>query len=216
MDWRPGWLMSMALAAGGLSGCSDAVTIHPMSSYLDPSADVPPVAGRWIANDDRGGVAVLQVDGAPEDRARCREVTVRYLEGSDDTLVGNQVCFFELNGHLVAELEIGEPYEVYRQFLVKVSEERIEACSLWPIWVMLDQLSEDRPTGYSLDALEYTERERGDSTLMVFIAKPKEMRAFLEVALPELASACDTGGEGFEWNAFERAPPEGAPAEDED
>ena len=53
-----------------------------------------------------------------------------------------------------------------------------------------------------------TYRPMGESGLMVFISKPKEMRDFLEVALPELASACDQGDGGFEWIEFERAPPE--------
>jgi hypothetical protein len=157
---------------------------------------------------------VLEVEGAESDQGRCRQATVHYKEGADDTVVGNEVCFFELNGHLIAELTIGEPYEVYRQFLVKASDERIETCGFWPVWVMLAELADDRPVGYSLDALQYTERQSGDSGLLVFISESREMREFLELALPELAAACDSGGEAFEWIAFERMSPEEQRAEE--
>jgi hypothetical protein len=102
----------------------------------------------------------------------------------------------------------GWPGRLHRQYLVRIGDDRIETCSLWPVWVLLDELSKDGPTGYALDTLQYTVREKGESGLMVFISKPEEMRDFLEVALPELASACDQGDGGFEWIEFERAPPQ--------
>lgn len=216
MDGRRAWLplITFALVAS-LSGCGDAITVHPLARYLDVDPDVPPVAGSWIARNDDGDVAVLDVEGGATDRQRCREATIHYKEGADDTVVGDQVCFLELNGHLIAELRIGEPYEVYRQYLVRVSEERIETCGLWPVWVMLQELARDRPVGYSLDSLQYTEREQGESKLLVFISQPRAMRDFLELALPELAFACDSGGEEFNWMRFERMSPDETPAEEQ-
>ncbi|HET7204811.1 MAG TPA: hypothetical protein VFI92_15735 [Steroidobacteraceae bacterium] len=209
MDWRSVLrLAAILLAAGSLAGCSDAITVHPMARYLDASPEVPPLAGKWIVRNGDGDAALLEVDGRETDQGRCRVATIHYREGDEDTVLGNAVCFFELNGHLLAELTIGEPYEVYRQYLVKVSTERIEACGMSPVWVMLLALAEDRPVGYSLEALQYTERGQNEGKLLVFISQPKEMRQFLELALPELASACDSGGEEFDWFAFERMSPE--------
>lgn len=209
MAWRRIHRVAMALlTVASLAGCTDAITIHPIASYRDPDPHVPPVVGRWVADVD-GSKATLQVEGNPEDRGRCRELSVHYQEGRDDvTLVGNEVCFVEIDGNVVAEVRVGEPYEVYRQYLVRVSEDRIQTCSLWPVWVLLDELSSSGPTGYALDTLQYTVRERGDNELMVFISKPKELREFLEVALPELVSACDNSDGGVAWISFERAPPD--------
>jgi len=89
-----------------------------------------------------------------------------------------------------------------------------EVCGGLPVWVLLKELMNDRPTGYSFDSLQYTVRLQEKGDLMVIISPPDEMLAFLEIALPELGSACDPGDRDFKWSPFERLPAEEEQAEE--
>jgi len=213
MEWqrRLVLLTLVLLAASALSGCGDALTVHRVASALDAAPDVPSIAGHWLMRGDEGeSVAVLQVEGVDARGARCREARVTYLEDADTIELGDEVCFVEFNGHLVAELRSASDPKFFRQYLVRITDEKIEVCGAHPIWLMLEWLTEDRPTGYSLDSLAFTSRDEGDeSDLLVFVSDRQEMREFLELALPELAAACDAGDEDFfKWFAFEKMSPE--------
>jgi hypothetical protein len=95
---------------------------------------------------------------------------------------------------------------------VRIQSDRIEVCGGLPVWVLLKELKDDGPVGYSFDSLQYTVREQEKGDLMVIISPPDAMRDFLEIALPELGSACDLGDRKFTWAPFERMPDEEKPA----
>lgn len=208
-------LAAMFVAASvGLTGCSDAITVHSLAKGVRADLEVPAVAGRWQLANGEAGAPLLIVDHRPDDTGLCRAGLVRYIENGETTEAGDEVCFVELNGQLIAEFRTTAPLaDFYRQFLVRMTRERIELCGGLPVWVALSELRNDRPTGYSFDSLQYTVREQESGDLMVLISKPAEMRDFLETALPELGAACDLGGEIFTWTPFERAPLEEADAE---
>ncbi len=202
------------VASVGLTGCGDAITVHSLAKGVRADLEVPAVAGRWQLANGESGAPLLIVDHRPDDTGLCRAGLVRYIENGETREVGDEVCFVELNGQLIAEFRTTAPLaDFYRQYLVRITRERIELCGGLPVWVMLSELRNDRPTGYSFDSLQYTVRAQESGDLMVLISKPAEMRQFLETALPELGAACDLGGENFKWTPFERASQEEADAE---
>jgi hypothetical protein len=206
----------LAAASVGLTGCGDAITVHSLAKGVRADLEVPAVAGRWQLANGESGAPLLIVDHRPDDTGLCRAGLVRYIENGETREVGDEVCFVELNGQLIAEFRTTAPLaDFYRQYLVRITRERIELCGGLPVWVMLSELRNDRPTGYSFDSLQYTVRAQESGDLMVLISKPAEMREFLETALPELGAACDLGGENFKWTPFERVPQEQADAEAE-
>lgn len=211
MDWRHrlfSFVPLLLAVAVGLAGCTDAITVYPVADALRARTDVPVVVGKWIWRDDTGSASVLTVEGNPQDESPCRQGHAAFSDGSEITDIGDDVCFVELNGNLVAELKTPAPYVFYRQYLVRIDDDSVEVCGGFPVWVMLAELADKHPTGYSLEALEYTRRKEtgGDAPeLMVFTSKSQQLRDFLETALPELASACDgRSGEKFRWIRFER------------
>lgn len=216
MNGRRACILAWAAAtiAIGLGGCADAITVHSIAKGSQETPDLPAVDGRWRLGTDEDDVSILIVDHRPGDEGQCRAGNVTYIENGDSTEYGDEVCFIELNGQLLAEFHTTKPADFYRQYLVRIQAERIEICGGLPVWVMLQELADDRPTGYSFDSLQYTVREREMGDLMVIISKPDEMRAFLEIALPELGSACDLGDHDFKWSLFERLPDEEEPAEE--
>ena len=203
-----------------LAGCGDAVTVHSVVLHDDPVPDVPSLVGRWQPAESGGGDGFLEIEGNPGDLGRCREGSGRYRSGSDE-FGAKRVCFVELDGYLVAEIETTPPTGFvewfYRQYLVRVEEDRLEVCGGWPVWAMFQALAEQHPVGYSLDALKYTTRESEFYSLMVLISKPEELREFLRSALPELAAACDTHTNSeIAWAAFERVPEEDEESADDE
>lgn len=216
MFGRRAWILggTVAAIAIGLTGCADAITVHSLAKELQEAPDVPTVDGRWRLATDDEDVSILVVDHQPDDKGQCRAGKVTYIEDGSSTEYGDEVCFIELNGQLLAEFHTTEPADFYRQYLVRVQAERIEICGGLPVWVMLEELADDRPTGYSFDSLQYTVRKQEPRDLIVIISKPDQMRAFLEIALPELGSACDLGDNDFKWALFERLPDEEEPPEE--
>ena len=207
---RKHWL-AIVLAVAGLAGCTDAITVWPVAGGAHGTSvpNVPPVAGHWrVAGDDADG-PTLDVGHVPGDGAQCRGGMVVYTESGNVTNLGDQTCFVDIEGSLLAEVRTVEPMaRFYRQYLVRIEPERIELCTGLPVWVVLDELKKKSPVGYALDTLDYTVREQESGDLMVFISKPGPMREFLATALPEMAAACDRGAEGFEWVAFEPFEPD--------
>jgi hypothetical protein len=206
------WPILLA-AATLLTGCADALTVHSVVLPDDPAPDVPSLVGRW-QNTQSGIGGVLTVEGDPEARGQCREGSGHFRSGADDARA-TRVCFVELDGYLIAEVESAPPIEgFYRQYLVRIEEDRLEVCGAMPVWMMLAGLAKEHPVGYSLDTLQYTTREEAYYLLMVLISKSEELREFLKTALPELSMACDTHTSSeIDWNTFERVPDE-EPTED--
>jgi hypothetical protein len=163
------------------------------------------------------GQATLTVDGPADDVGQCRDGAGRFDAGGD-VAEASVVCFVDIDGYLVAEVESATPTEgFYRQFLVRFDgEDRFEVCGESTIWPLLRQLAAEHAVGYSLDALQHTTREKQYQVLMVFIALPAEMREFLASALPELAAACDSGaGPEFSWVPYDKVPPDEQQAEEQ-
>jgi hypothetical protein len=214
MNGRRAWILAGTVAAItiGLAGCADAITVHSIAKGSQETPDVPAVDGRWRLATDENDASILVVDHRPGDKGQCRAGKVTYIEDSETNEAGDEVCFIELNGQLLAEFHTTKPADFYRQYLVRIQSDRIEVCGGLPVWVLLQELQDDGPTGYSLDTLQYTVRGQEKGDLMVIISKPDEMRAFLEMALPELGSACDLGDRKFVWAQFERTPDEEKPA----
>jgi hypothetical protein len=195
-------------AMAALAGCADAVTVHSIVLEDDPVPDVPVITGTW----KRGlpdGQATITFDGAADDVGQCRDGTGHFATG-DTKVEGSRVCFVEIDGYLIAEVAAGEAQlGLNRQFLVRFERDRFEVCGEMTIWPLLKFLAEEHPVGYSLASLKHTTREEQYFLLMVFIAEPKEMREFLASALPELASACDSGATSeTAWVPYERVSPE--------
>ena len=213
MNSRRAWILSATVVAIaiGLTGCTDAITVHSLVQDSQEAPDVPAVDGRWRLAFDEDDASILVVEHQPGDKGQCRAGTVTYIEGGDSTEYGDKVCFIDLNGQLLAEFHTTKPADFYRQYLVRIQSDRIEVCVGLPVWVSLKELQKKRPTGYSFDSLQYTMREQEKGDLMVIISKPAEMRAFLETALPELGSACDLNDNDFKWAPFERLPEEEKP-----
>jgi hypothetical protein len=214
MNGRRAWILvgMAAIIALGLAGCADAITVHSIAKGSDETPDVPAVDGRWRLATDEDDASILVVEHRPGDKGRCRAGTVTYIEDDEADEAGDEVCLIELNGQLLAEFHTTKPADFYRQYLVRIRSDRIEVCGGLPVWILLKELKDDRPVGYSLDSLQYTMREQEKGDLMVIISQPDAMRAFLEIALPELGSACDLGDHKFTWAPFERLPDGEKPA----
>jgi hypothetical protein len=223
MEWRGRRLVwgCLLVTAAGLAGCTDAVTVHPLVTAETRDPDVPSITGTWIAGADAGSgkdiedLPTLEIEGNEADLRQCRKGRIVFHEGSDTSDVGQDVCFVDINGHLIAEVQTPAPYVFYRQFLVRVDRDAIAVCGALPVWVLLQDIQDSSVTGYSLESLPFTVRKRNDDDLMVFISKSRELRDFLELALPELASVCDRAEaagkrdfDDFTWVVFERAPPQ--------
>jgi hypothetical protein len=202
-------LTAACLLAAGMSGCTDAITVWPVAKGLHTDVDVPPLAGHWRVAGAGAGAPTLEVAHVPGEHGQCRGGRVTYTEDSDASELGDETCFLDIDGSLVAELRSVAPIAgFYRQYLVRIDAERIEVCTGLPIWVMLAELEKSAPVGYSLDALEYTVRDQEMGDLMVFISRPEPMRELLATALPELVALCDFGAGDIKWVAFERYEPE--------
>jgi hypothetical protein len=197
------------LLAGGLAGCTDAVTVWPIAQGVPlDGVEVPPLAGHWRVAGEGEGAPTLEVGHVPGERSQCRGGRVTYTEGGDVSELGDQTCFVDLGGSLVAELRSVAPMAgFYRQYLVRVDSDRIEVCVGLPVWVILAELQKG-PVGFSLDTLQYTVRDQETGDLMVFISRPEPLREFLEIALPEAVARCDRADDDFKWIAFERYEPE--------
>jgi len=199
------------LAAAGLGGCTDAITVWPVAAGVQGTTkiDVPAVAGHWRVTGEGPDGPTLDVGHVPGEHGTCRGGTVTYTETGNVTELGDQTCFIDLDGNLVAEIRSVTPLAgFYRQYLVRIDTDRIEVCTGLTVWAVLRAMAEDQPVGYSLDTIEHTVRDQEAGDLMVIIERPEPMRRFLASALPELAAACDQNRNDLGWKAFERYEPE--------
>jgi hypothetical protein len=198
------------LATAGMGGCTDAITVWPVAAGVQGSAqvDVPAIAGHWRLTGEGPDAPMLDVGHVPGEHGTCRGGMVTYTETGNVTELGDQTCFIDLDGNLVAELRSVAPMAgFYRQYLVRIDADRIEVCTGLTAWAVLGAMAEDQPVGYSLDTIEHTVRKQEAGDLMVIIERPAPMRQFLASALPELAAACDQNHNDLGWVAFERYDP---------
>jgi hypothetical protein len=208
------WVVTL-LAAAGLGGCTDAITVWPVAAGVQGAAtlDVPAVAGHWRVAGEGPDGPTLDVGHVPGERGRCRGGMVTYTESGNVTELGDQTCFIDLDGNLVAEMRSVAPMAgFFRQYLVRIEADRIEVCTGFTVWAVLAEMAKDQPVGYALDTIEHTVREQEAGDLMVIIARPEPMREFLATALPELVAACDQNHNNLGWVAFERYEPDAEPA----
>lgn len=204
------WAATILLATG-LAGCTDAITVWPVAAGVEGSAavDVPPLAGHWRALEAGEGGPTLDVGHVPGEHGTCRGGMVSFTDSGEVTEIGDQTCFIDLAGNLLAEVRSVAPMAgFYRQYLVRIETDRIEVCTGLPVWVVLAKLQKEGPVGFDLDTLDHTVREQQAGDLMVFIAQPEPMREFLATALPEAAALCDRGDDDITWIAFERYEPD--------
>jgi hypothetical protein len=207
-------LLAVAIA---LAGCSEALTVHPVALPVDPAPDVPALAGTWIwgGSDGASDGTRVEIVGSDQPGQRCRRLTVTFLEGDTRHELGDELCLVEFNGHLVAELRDDEWPSLYRQYLVRSHDDRFELCGAGTVWLALAELPKEYPVGYSLESLQYTVRQQGDSQLMMLVSDSKSLREFLTLALPELAAFCDTAKtDELRWVGFVRAEETGPGADD--
>ena len=198
------------LATAGLGGCTDAITVWPVAAGVQGTTkiDVPAVAGHWRVTGEGPDGPTLDVGHVPGEHGTCRGGMVTYTETGNVTELGDQTCFIDLDGNLVAELRSVAPMAgFFRQYLVRIEADRIEVCTGLTVWAVLGAMAEDQPVGYSLDTIEHTVRKQEAGDLMVIIERPAPMRQFLVSALPELAAACDQNQNELGWVAFERYDP---------
>jgi hypothetical protein len=203
------------LAAAGLGGCTDAITVWPVAAGAQGTAsvDVPAVAGHWRMTGEGPDGPTLEIGHVPGEHSTCRGGMVTYKESGNVTELGDQTCFIDLDGNLVAEIRSVAPMaDFFRQYLVRIEPDRIEVCTGLTVWAVLAAMAEDQPVGYSFDTIEHTVREQESGDLMVIIARPEPMREFLATALPEMAAACDQNHNDLGWAAFERYDPDAEPA----
>jgi hypothetical protein len=206
----PFLLAVTCLLAGGLAGCTDAITVWPIAQGVPlDGVEVPPLAGHWRVAGGGEEAPTLEVGHVPGERGQCRGGRVTYTENGNVSEIGDQTCFINLGGNLVAELRSVAPMAgFYRQYLVRVDTDRVEVCVGLPVWVILAELQKGGLVGFSLDTLQYTVRDQETGDLMVFISRPEPLREFLDIALPEAVARCDRADDDFEWIAFERYEPE--------
>jgi len=209
----PFLLAATCLLAGGLAGCTDAITVWPVAQGVSvDGVDVPPLAGHWRVAGGGADAPTLDVGHVPGERGQCRGGRVTYTENGNVSELGDQTCFIDIGGSLVAELRSVAPMAgFYRQYLVRADTERIEVCTGLPVWVIFAELQKG-PVGFALDTLQYTVRDQEIGDLMVFISRPQPLREFLEIALPEAVALCDRAADDFKWIAFERYEPDEPPA----
>lgn len=161
----------------------------------------------------KGRTTTLEIGHVPGEHGTCRGGMVTYTETGNVTELGDQTCFIDLDGNLVAEMRSVAPMAgFFRQYLVRIEADRIEVCTGLTVWAVLAEMAKDQPVGYSLDTIEHTVREQESGDLMVIIARPGPMREFLATALPELVAACDQSHNNLDWVAFERYEPDAEPA----
>lgn len=209
----PVLLLATCLLAGGLAGCTDAITVWPVAKGVRTDVDVPPLAGHWRVAGTGAGAPTLEVGHVPGERGQCRGGRVAYTEDGNVSELGDQTCFVNIGGSLLAELRSVTPLAgFYRQYLVRIDTDRIEVCTGLPVWAIFSALQEQGPVGFSLDTLQYTVRDQETGDLMVFISRPQPLREFLEIALPEAVALCDRADNDLTWIPFERYEPDEPPA----
>ena len=111
MNGRRAWFLAgtVAAVAIGLTGCGDAITVHSIAKRSQETPDVPAVDGRWRLATDEDDASILVVDHRPGDEGQCRAGNVTYIENGDSTEYGDEVCFIQLNGQLLAEFHSTKP-----------------------------------------------------------------------------------------------------------
>jgi hypothetical protein len=200
----------------GLAGCAidSAYTIHSIAEPSDGPSTVPDISGLWVpSRPDLAGL-VLRVAAEDYDTARCRNADIRMLSAytNEEDLIGDQICFVPVAGHLVAQLRLTGQVQFYQQVLFKFDQQSISYCE--KIWTDLRKWYEEHPGASAAQGLEFAGRERkvwswfGDDTVTdLFVTSSRDaMLDYFESSLPAVRKACDElDEEGYSgWITFTR------------
>ena len=194
----------------GLCGCDDGYTIHSLYQATPGTSSVPDVTGLWQSSDPGWHDTVLQIAAEDYDVGHCRVADIRILDMrsiEDDAVVGDEICFVPIAGHTIMQVRGTGEARLYQHFLVKIDQDSITTCG--SIWGQLMTLNRHHPTQFSMEGLEYTIRSSPFSGNEMIITSPTdELRAYLEVHLPNIARTCDEEDEeGQHWARLERLTP---------
>ena len=194
----------------GLCGCDDGYTIHSLYQATPGTSSVPDVTGLWQSSDPGWHDTVLQIAAEDYDIGHCRVADIRILDMhsiDDDTVIGDVICFVPIAGHTIMQVRTLGEARLYQHFLVKIDQDSITTCG--SIWGQLMTLNRHRPTQFSMEGLEYTIRSSPFSGNEMIITSPTdELRAYLEVHLPNIARTCDEEDEeGQHWARLTRLTP---------
>ena len=194
----------------GLAGCDEGYTVYSIYQPTPGASSVPDVTGLWQSSDPGWHDTVLQIAAKEYDVGHCRSADIRILDlrsNEDDWLIGDEICFVPIAGHMIMQVRTTGEVQLYQHFLVKIDQQSIASCG--SIWARLIKLNRDHPARVSMEGLEYTIRSdlpRGNE--MIVTAPTDELRAYLEVNVPKLARLCDEGvEEGPRWSSLKRLTP---------
>jgi hypothetical protein len=194
----------------GLCGCDDGYTIHSIYQSSPGPSSVPDVTGLWQSSEPGWHDSVLQIAAQEYDVDHCRSADIRMLDllsNADDKVIGDEICFVPIAGHMIMEVRNTGTVRLYQHFLVKIDQQSIISCG--SIWGHLLALHLQDPVRVSMEGLEYTIRSSPDSGNELIVVSPTDaLRTYLEVNVPKIASLCDEGDEeGPRWISFKRLTP---------
>ena len=200
----------------GLCGCDDGYTVHSLYQATPGTSSVPDVAGLWQSRDPGWHDTVLQIAAEDYDVGHCRVAVIRILDMQsidDDTVIGDEICFVPIADHTIMQVRGTGEAHLYQHFLVKIDQQSIISCG--SIWAQLMTLNRHQPAQFPMKGLEYTIRSSPFSGNEMIITSPTdELRAYLEVHLPQIARTCDEEDEeGQHWASLVRLTP-ARPAEE--
>ncbi len=176
----------------GLCGCEEGYTIHSIYQASSGPSPVPDLTGLWQSSEPGWHDSALQIAAQEYDVGHCRPADIRILDlqsNEDDKVIGDEVCFVPIAGHMIMEIRSTGTVRLYQHFLVKIDQQSITSCG--SIWV---------------DGLEYTIRSSPAADNELIVVSPTDaLRNYLEVIVPKIASLCDEGvEEGPRWLSLKR------------
>lgn len=194
----------------GLCGCDEGYTVHSIYQPSPGASSVPDVTGLWQSSDPGWHDTVLQIAAPEYDVGHCRSADIRILDlrsNEDDWLIGDEICFLPIAGHMIMHVRTTGEVQLYQHFLVKIDQQSIASCG--SIWAQLMKLNRDQPARFTLDGLKHTIRsDLPNGNEMIVTSPTDELRAYLEVNVPKLARRCDEGEEdGPRWGSVKRLTP---------
>lgn len=206
---RNGLSVVTIAVALGLVGCNSVYTIHSIAAPSDEPSTVPDVSGLWGLRDAESTSNVLRLAATEYDIGQCRDATIHSLGATsvDDELVGNEICFVPVAGHLIAQMRTTGQVQLYQQYLFRFDQESVSFCDA--IWADLVEWSDKHLDGSTAHGLEFSRRGLGETTEMFVISQRDELLKYLEARLPAVANACDESDEEGhnDWITYIRLTP---------
>jgi hypothetical protein len=234
--------LAVTLHALALTGCVSAVTIHRLpSEYATPAP--AGLSGVWIGDDHEDAIAIefhAKGDGTPEDPPEsCGQAQLTYVwstgmttaltttQFEDTSPNTDELCFYDIGGHLVAELAVGHGsigLPVYHHLLIRAAEDELQVCGA-DVWALF--LVGEIDSGWAKVETPFTDARRAhpswkaelkyhawdggaDSHFVVVLAESAELARYLSRHLPELSKVCDEAGDKG-WSRLRRMGSDGQP-----